>query len=107
MSADRASQTEADADAVQESVHGRAQLTSRPVLAKRVIEKGQDAARTVLVDGSGSQRVTGQPCDCRRARTLPAHVADDDYPAAVAGLEHVVEVTANPIARANRSEPGR
>ena len=107
MAPGRARQPGSPAGPVQARVDDRAQLALGALVAKRVVENGQDAARTLLVDGRGSQRVARQTRYGRRPRTLPAHVADDHRPAAVAGLEHVVEVAAHLVARADRSEAGR
>ena len=74
------------------------------LLAQRLVQQREHAARLVLVDGAGAQRVAGERGHRGGVRALALHVADQRGPRPAAGLEEVVEVAAELDALAGRAE---
>ena len=85
----------------------RAEAPVAALLAQGLVEQRQDAARPLLVDGPGAQRVAGERGHRRGVRALALHVADQRRPGPAAGLEEVVEVAAELDALARGAEAHR
>src|SRR5437899_2975600 len=71
-----------------------------------VVEDRQRPARAPLLEGGGANGVAGQAGDGGRVGALPAHVADENSPRAVADVEGVEEVAAHLVALARRQIAG-
>ena len=85
-------------------VGDRAEAAVAALLAQRLVQQREHAARAALVGRAGAQRVAGERGDRGGVGALALHVADQRRVGAAARLVEVVEVAAELDALAGRAE---